>query len=727
MQTGPAGFDAALAALTPLTISTAVNLGSSTLDATNSTGFGSSVKVTRILSGELPSSATNIVGGQSATVEIIGDSRIAGAPNPISSADQSAWLGAPVSVSAGYGGLTVPVYSGTVSALGTLEGARRSTVDGRDGAGKLTTAVQLPPYGAQTVRGAVGSPTQHYTNTSAVITNILHKNGIRMTPAPRQSCVLSLPGVGGWLADVGWVIPLSGASPTSYLEAGRFGMAPKSTGEYMAGIPATECVFSSIYLHQVEFWYKHDGADRSEVVFMQTTLGGSIKIDITSNEALLWVRRTGAYSPYGVASSGTMSTGWHHIAFEVSYGTRARMWLDGAAVFDNTTSWGSNTPYPSDIAAVKFFSGRIQGLNYCYGTTLTPPDTSIMSFTPEADVSLGAFDLTAIPNVDGQNSWTVLKDIAAAELGMVGFSESGRFFFKNRAELAASTTPVATWGLDLLAELSTSASVDSILTRATATVKRTAGVYSGYGNSDPLTTAIPSALADQVFTIPLSGSSVLLTGSAPFLPTTTVVSMITAASGAWNTPVGMAVCYDAAGSSLYTGPDVRAWITPVSQTVWRINFWNNSGAVLYTAWPAAWTGSGGVPFDRNAGSPAFWVNGYSFPPGLIADAPVNRVNGAALATWGDRVLTLGDSVWRQNVTQVEAFADAILATTSRPHAQIDDVTVPADPRWQIGDPVTIHDDRGRLPDFTARITSIELTISLEVEGGMVGKYGLRQI
>ncbi|MEB0200562.1 hypothetical protein QN354_02180 [Cryobacterium sp. 5I3] len=727
MQTAPSGFATALAARTPLSVDTTVTAGGSTVLPTNSTGFAKTITVRRSLAGELPASATNVTGGQSATVKITGDGAGTDAPSPFDATDQGAWLAAPLALSAGYAGLTVPVFSGTVSELRSAESTRTVIVDGRDAAGELTAAVRLQPYGAQARRGQLGAATAHSTNTQGVITNILHSNGIRVTPAPRSFCVLSVPGVGGWLADIGWVVPTAGSTPTTWLEAGRFGSAPKETGEYFAGFPSTDCKFSNGSIHQVEFWYRHTGADRNEVVLVQMSLGGTVWLDITSNTARLYVRRTGGYAALSLALSGTLSVGWHHIAFEFDFGTDAKLWIDGVYTWHNSGSWGSDRPYPSTITALRFWAGRIQGLNYCSGTTLDPPTTAVMDFTAQADLSRGALDLGTIPNVDGKDSWAVLQDIAAAELGMVGFSESGRFFFKNRADLTASTAPVATWGLDLVEELGGSVSVDGILTRATATVKQSTGVYAGYSNADPLTMAVPSAIADRVFAIPISGSSVLLTGSVPFVPTSNQVSIVTLASGAWNTEVGMVLCFDSAGSSIYTGPDVRAWITPVSQTAWRVNFWNNSGAILYTAWPASWVTGSDAPFERNAGSPAFWVCGYSFPTDQIPDTPVDRTNYVAVDTWGERVLDLGDSVWRQNVAQVEAFATAVLASTSRPRAQLDDITVPADPRWQLGDPITVHDALGRLADFTARITSIELTISLEVEGGMVGKYGLRQV
>ncbi|MEB0001598.1 hypothetical protein QN357_01435 [Cryobacterium sp. RTC2.1] len=713
-----------------MTASTLVG-GGLTYDATDETGFGSSVKVTRILSGELPASATNIVGGLSATVELRGDNRIAGAPNPLVGADRLAWLNTPITVEVGYDGLTVPVFTGRVSQLGAHEASHSAEIDGRDSAGRLTAAVKLPPYGSYANRTTLGVPSVHRTNTQAVITNILHSNGIRMTPPPRASCVLSIPGVGGWLADIGWTVPQGAPTPDVWLETGRFGMAPIDTAETLKGLLSKPCNFANLNTSQVEFWFRHTGADSPAFIALQMVDGSLIWCTIASNTAQVWVRK-GFGGSLNVLTSSTLSTGWHHICFEFDFGINTKLWIDGTLNASSTTPWGSTyTPNPGPINQLLVDAGRVQGINfYNVAGTLAAPTSAVMAFVAQADLSIGALDLSATPNVDGRDAWSVLQEIAQAELGMVGFSESGRFFFKSRADLAAATTPVATWGLDLVEELATTASIDGILSRATATVKRPIGVFSGVGADSPSTIAIPSVLADQVYTVPPGTSSVLLTGSVPYLPTTHRVSVVTAPSGAWGSAVGMALCTDAYGSTRYTGPDVSATIAPASQTAWRVTFQNNSGGTVYTAWPNDWTASGGyvtVPFDRAAGAPALWVNGYSFPAGALGDVLVDRSNSASIAAWGERVLPLGDSVWRQNPTQVEAFADAILAATSYPRAQVDDVTVPADPRWQLGDPVTLHDARGRLPDIVARITSIELTISLEVEGGMVGKYGLRQV
>jgi hypothetical protein len=154
---------------------------------------------------------------------------------------------------------------------------------------------------------------------------------------------------------------------------------------------------------------------------------------------------------------------------------------------------------------------------------------------------------------------------------------------------------------------------------------------------------------------------------------------------------------------------------------------NNGSGTRYLCWPAAWV-SASTPFGFTKGSPAIWVNGYSLPDAdKTRTVVVDETNPAAAALWGDRVWDMGENVWRQNAASVRALAQSLLAGMSTPRAELSSVTLPADPRWQIGDPVRLTDWEGRLPSIMARITSIELTISPEVEGGMVGVYGLRQM
>lgn len=721
MQTGPVGFDAAVTARTPLAVTAPVT--DPAVDVASASGWAESIEIVRELSGELPESASIVIGGASAALTVRGDARAAGAPSPLRPAEARTWLGSDVDVEAGWAGLTVPLFSGKVSDLDASEDSRELVLEARDAADRLTAPVKLHAYGsfANRVSGVVA---RHPVNVAAVITAILHSNGIRMVPAPRYGCELSVPGVGGWLADIGWVVPRSGSAGSSWLEEGRFGPAPGPTFETIGGFFANRRTWGTTGDGMIVECFVNITAGMSrDVLTVVHASGWRFIVRVASGEVRLLAKSPTLVET--LLSSASIATGWRHIAARFRQGMGTAAWVDGASVI-SSTSWPVAVT-ASDIDYVSWDSGGVQAVAAYWGTTAVP-DSSVVSFAPEADVSACALDLASVPDVDGRASWDVLKEIAEAELGMVGFSEAGRFFFRSRADIAAAASPVALWGTDLVDDVRAAVSLDSVITRATAKVVSRVGVWSGLGAETAASTAVPSLLASDPIEVPPGASSVIVSGDVPVLPLAQRVQVITLPGGAWNTQVGMVLCNDADGFDRYTGSSVSAWLAPISTTSLRVTFANASGSTKYVVWPAEWSESSGydvTPFDLDAGSPALWVLGYSYPAG--AGKVIDRSDSAGVAAWGDRVHSFGESEWWQDAATLEAFVDDFLADTTQPRATVQEITVPADPRWQLGDTVNVTDWDGRVPGFLARITSARIVVDRSVEHGIVGTYGLRQV
>lgn len=722
MQAGPSGFDAALAARTGFIVSTPVAVPGADPGAAG--GWADQVTVERRLEGDMPDGASDVVGSVSTTIRLEGDAFAASAPHPLRGADVDQWLNSRISCATGYAGLTVPVFDGRVAELDASEEDGRLVLNGRDAADKITKPVRLRPYGGWSTTATSGTVQSHPTNSAAVITSILHANGIRVTPAPRDGrCELSVPGVGGWLADIGWTIPGGGSVPAGpWLAPGRFSVMPATT-ERLRGYFATRRDLS--------------GASVLMEAFVNVTAGMSL-------EVLRLVLESGSVYSFGVDSgalsvatipiagaptvraTASIAAGWRHVAVEVTpAGAYATVWIDGVVVA--YTSWSSSSAPSGPIDRVEWWAG-IQGVAVYWGTSpAAAPTPAFAAFTSEADIAAGALDYVSVPDVDGAPSWDVLKAVAGAELGMVGYSETGRFFFKPRAALSAVASPVATWGVDLVDDIHPAISIDSVITRVTANVSRLVGVWSNRGSESQ--EVKPSLRSDTKIQVPPGTSSVIVSGNMPVLADTQRVVVLNAWGAAISVAAGVALCLDENGTARYTGSAVSAWITPVAMGSYRLTFTNPTSSTLYAVWPQEWTETSGVisvPFDLKAGDPSFFILGYSFPKDDAAIVAVDR-SGAAVATWGERVWQMDDSPWRQDASAIAAFIDGLLADTGRPRATVADIEVPADPRWQLGDPIRVTDWRGRVPGFVARLTSIDLTLSREVENGMIGRYGLRQI
>ncbi|MDY7528448.1 MULTISPECIES: hypothetical protein [unclassified Cryobacterium] len=695
-----------------------------------------SITVRRELAGDVPEAVSLVGGAVTTRVTINADLAMPGAPHPMKSADRAAWLGADIELAAGYSAAEVPVFWGSARELSVDDAAKSLTIEALDNSDRMRAPVSLPMYGSHSHPIAPQTLYRFPTNLSAVIVAALHASGIRVTPAPRNAsaCVISVPFAFGALADIGWTVP-NGRGPqrgVSWLTPGRFvDMPAEQTGDNywnVSAYPDRDTSWEPGAIAQVEFWYKHTpGTAANPVVLGMGALAGiALYVDTSSRAYLRSSGNGGAtWTNIDFNTGRTLSAGWHHIAYELNYAGRAKLWLDGNLFTDVAIGSTSGVLGPIKVQGIE--PGKVQALHVYFGiyTAFSPPTVSVVNFTAAASVDRALLEVETLPRIDGRIAWELCKEIASAELGMVGFSELGQFYFKNRDTLNGSTTPVATWGTDLLDNIAGSVSVESIRTRVTSSVQLSRLTLSGRG-----ATAVPSYLAQDVLTIPTGISSHMLYPAKPFAAESATVSFITLMGGAWESDIGIALSTSASGATRYTGSAVSATIHPVGPNAWQLIVRNSSTQVLYTAWPAEWSSptESNPPFGLAAGAPAIWVNGR-----VLADETatpevlVNVSNTAAITKWGDRALALDATDWRQDVASVTALANRLLADLLEPRFELHDISVPPDLRWQIGDPVLITDWQGRVPNMTARITSIEVKLSQTGENGMVGTYGLRAL
>lgn len=695
-----------------------------------------SFKVTRELSGDLPEQASLVGGAVAVAASVEADAAMSNAPHPLKAADRAAWIAAGMKLWAGFDLDALEVFTGRVREFGFDESAWGLTLDLIDGRDDLRAPVTLPAYGSVTTRVAPGRGQRYPTNASAVIVAALHRNGIRVTPEPAaSSCVLSVPLAYGALADKGWTVPLgAGVDPSvPWLQPGKFGPLPNApTGygfwwlkaypnDHIRWVGATSSL-------RFEFFVNTAGLSGSlEPVTM--VFGGNLQARITVTATTIscrvWDGSTWTNGP-----TTTVAAGWHHVSMDVFVGGSCGLWVDGTRTAFTAPPLGGQSTAGANHLEVNSL-GRIQQLSMHAsggGRTWTQTPTYDPSFTPQADIDTALLEVDYLPPIDGRDAWELCKDIATAELGMVGFDEGGRFFFKNRDTINAPVTPVATWDTDLVDNITGSAAADSVRTRVSASVEPKVFIDSGRGAETELSTAVPVALADDVFTLPTGTSTFIISASAPWYPVSARVEVITALGRAWDVDNGMVVCTTESGSTLHTSGQIDASIIPLSPTSAKLVVTNYTGSTKYVVWPTAWTPPtyDPTPFDLDGGGPAMWVNGR----GLTGDykpVTVDVSDPAAITAWGDRALVLEANDWRQQPASVSALATKLVADLKEPRVELGDITVPADVRWQLADPILLHDWQGRLPDVLARITRAELTVSHEVESGIIGRYSLRTI
>jgi hypothetical protein len=720
-----AGLNAAFADRGPLTV--AVNQTGRTSGATrNRVGIVKTVTVTQEMAGDIPEQTSLVGGAVSARAKLEIDGAADGAPQPFQRESRLDWLGSKTVVRAGYDADPLDVFTGNVRELGTSEFAhtRHATlVDLSDG---MRGEVTLKPFGSYAPKAPPLRLARYPTNAAAVIVSALHANGIRVTAKPLDGAVISVPMVFGALADTGWTVPSGSGVPeaTNWLTTtAKFAMTPirMTTGVFnVRAYPSTVNQWNTTGTTalRMEAWLDPRAA-ASETQMLKLTLAGTT-VTAMASQGTFWARLT---TPTGATLGGNsyVLSDWTHVALDVTAAGVFTTWING--VRRETVDWGR--PLVGGPAAdlwVDLMPGRVQQLSVAEWASLPGNPDPQTNFKPEADVDRALLDLDVVPTVEGRVGWELCKEIASAELGMVGFNESGRFYFKNRDTLNGQKVPVATWDTDLVDDLAGSAVVDSVRTRVTGTCVPRWFVGSGRGAETPESTAEPVAMAE---TVPEVGANTtfLLTASEPWMADSGKFTVITSPGQAWDVDLGIVFCQDPGGVTRLTTNLIDAYLIPLSATTALVQIRSTYAYMAYAAWPAAWV-TGDTPFGFQAGSPAVWVNGRAVR-GEFSPVLVNEESGTS--GWGDRTLDLGESPWRQRAKDVRTLAGNLLRDLAEPRLEINDVTVPADLRWEIGDPIKLTDWAGRVPDVTARITRIETKLSLDQETGAVGTYSLRTL
>ncbi len=461
MQTGPTGFDAALAAGTSPTVAITADVFGTPRDLAAMT---SKVQITRELARDLPDLASAAAGSIAAKATFDVDGYMPGAPNPLTDADRLDWTSAPVQVSAGFAGLTVPVFTGTVRELNIAELGRQVQVSAFDGADLLRASLTLPQFGYGAFPDRTAAPLSNPTNLSAVVVAALHANGIRITPAPRAGCIFSVPGVGGSLAEMGRTFPyVEGARTIAYFGSdplfagvnvpggwipGPFGPAATARGQaYDAQLVEFPWVAGAKFSTE-GYWYRYNlgplGFSEPIRVFGTTAAGvkisWSLKYDEAGSTLDLVLTNYGTSTNTTIATTPLTTFGWHHVAMQISATGAWALWLDGVNATSGTSAlWSAGDG--TNLTAVVTSSSPSQAVQihgFGPGVALDTP-TAAWGFVPQADIEQSAVDLQYVPIVQDRISWEVLKEVAAVDMGAVGFDESGRFFFRSSLTLNAPT------------------------------------------------------------------------------------------------------------------------------------------------------------------------------------------------------------------------------------------------------------------------------------------------
>lgn len=291
--------------------------------------------------------------------------------------------------------------------------------------------------------------------------------------------------------------------------------------------------------------------------------------------------------------------------------------------------------------------------------------------TSQASLDAGLNRLTHLPDVVNAESLQVIKDVVGAEYGLFGFDPTGEPYFRTRVSAADPNTVDKTVTADAsILDLASGVNVDTVRNVVTAETTRaylrwpTVVVES----RDAREWESPPGIWEHWVPLPY--------GAVAY----TTITLPRIASASWDATISwgyVSVRADSPSTEITSGILVAFSAAATRQAV--IKVWNYSP---YT-----------VRFATTSGSPALRALGW----GLVAEAAELaevRAEGS-ITTYGERLLALDASPWRQLTEPLQPVMGGLLATLSDPLPVIPTMPIVGDPRLESGDVLRIRDEQGQ--------------------------------
>lgn len=607
----------------------------------------------------------------------------------------------------------------------------------RDGAEALRAALTLPLFGARTASADVR------INSQSVIDFALRGNGIYQSPPPQAGCIFSVPGHGSALPEIGVSTGTSFVYGTCTVNdpagvSGLYGLAINGTPQFASGWAYTAGVATTFGAPgtkwTTQFLAKYGtgtvispSSDRIvlEVHSASSSVVGNecvgIRVGIFSAESAtpgrVWVDVVESFTSIITTVLGPAAVGsdaFHNVKVGVTFGSplsssSVTIDVDGTSTTQAVDLSGLPSVPTVDEYPYVWFSATVptQAVQVCsvpsayashwYGT-----------HTSQCDLDPGLNEMDALPHVRSEDSWEVLKKVAAAEFGVIGFNEDGRFFFKNRDTARAQA---------LTADKSASTSREI---KACTLTERADGVRNVIVMS-----AARRFEHDLQIVYEAKGSNDLLAYPGTSRFTLTLTEPSRTGFGIWK-------------SSMTAYTTTATWYAPADPP-WTANFPaflanepganNDVGNVAVTilqsidgeTFQVEVVNSNAFPirFSTTDGKPAFKVSGLK----LIDESPTIRTyrRESSITTYGERTLTVGSNAFAQRHEFLEAIGRALLKDLKSPVPIIDRIPVVGDPRLQLGDTVDLTvTGQGPMPVVVTSITR-----SLTATGGLTDELGVR--
>ncbi|WET76902.1 hypothetical protein P3102_22630 [Amycolatopsis sp. QT-25] len=702
-------------------------------------GLVSDLTINRALAGDLPAETTLVEGFASASLTATLEGRI-GAHDVIdlfgAYRGNPQWAGVAVRFDLGldtrFGPVLLRQFTGTVRAVTSRTAARTVTLTAADGADSLRAGVTLPVAGADGIALAALGESRYrpWMNTQWVIDTALRANAVYNSPAPLPSAILSATCHGSLAPEIGtygspystgtggYTGPLWTPGKFGLLAANGGGPIPLHSGAYITTARVTfqhgTALGLGAFVHCGTEAKLPDGLPSAGLIEVNAGMTRLLRLTLNDTGTVSLIVRDGAKEYIFNHPTVLPGQAWRYIGVHVQFvgdattiNTVVMRWnLDGVitnATLPVSLPANSSTTYPAALAGLNVLRpiSNVQVWN----ATQQPLDTGWPDkATSVSDIDPGLGELTHLPTVAGQDSWDLIKEVAAAEYAVAGFNENGRFFFLNRDTLTArrALPPTSTVDDNTLKDVSATISMDTVRNEITASA-----IPAYTGGQVPVITATAldewnvNPRSTVARTVPLPDNTVsVLDGFNTAIPPI--------ATADWNRGAPNGYCAARADG---TGTDVSSVFVTVAQTT-PTNALVTVKNDNFFAIRLSTTGSNPQPALRIAG---LRITAAQIQTATVTDS-------ASIQTNRRRSLSLPSSRWRHRIEPLRALAAKLLGELAKPRPVLDEIPVVGDPRRTLLDTVTLSDPTG-LGTTTASVVAI--TRHLSVTDGLSDSITVR--
>jgi hypothetical protein len=412
----------------------------------------------------------------------------------------------------------------------------------------------------------------------------------------------------------------------------------------------------------------------------------------------------------------TLGTGWQDVWVELEIGatlaTSTIRWVGGTSTAVNLSGASGANPPLLYSNVVTFGQLPMHDLQISDRTGLATQATLYNpgTWVPQVQLDAGLNEMTGLPLRRGVNSWDLMKQVAGAEFGVLGFTEAGMPFFRNRDTVRRSTLNVVKTVDDTKALIGLSMSE-----RAEAIRNSVTFTYSRRLMNGPLTSVdawnVLWELDDPAGILLAPGATTLdLILDKPGLVFTSIFP-VQFTTAQWTDPANDTntnhgfVTTTPNGTAVTSGITCSA-ITPLSP--------RNTGKPDQLRIVLVNTTNSYVQFKTTDGRAAFRIKGLGFYDGDSVTGGIKRA-GSIVAAGGERVLDLGDNDWYQMLLPLQKVARSLLKDLQAPVPIVDQIPTVGDCRLQLQDTLSASDQTTLGGPVFCGVTGI--VRSLQAQGG----------